>query len=151
MTRTLIVLSLVSAFCIAGCSAQSTPPSQPLTEERTQQLVDSLRVTEVAENAARQGDLRQRVRLWQPQLEKYRDCNSHVANGIASHPGDPLSLAAAARGMCSHYEAELQSALVATYADIPGVGEDALQRVRQTILEHDTAEIIAARSIAQPR
>jgi hypothetical protein len=29
--------------------------------------------------------------------------------------------------MCSHYEIELQSALVAAYADIPGVGEHVLQ------------------------
>jgi hypothetical protein len=150
MTRTLIVLSLGGALCIAGCSAQSTPPSQTLTEERMQQLVDSLKVTEVAENGSRQDDLHQRVRLWQPQLEKYRDCNSHAATGIALHSGDPLALATAARGMCSHDELELQTALVATYADIPGVGEDALQHARQTILEHNTAEIVAARAMAQP-
>ena len=150
MTRTLIVLSLAGALCVAGCTARLTPPAQPLTEERTQQLIDPPKAPEVAENEPRQDDLRQRVRLWQPQLEKYRDCNSHAANGIALHPGDPLSLATAARGMCAHYELELQTALVATYADFPGVGEDALQHARQTILEHNTAEIVAARSMAQP-
>ena len=149
MTRTLIVLSFGGALCIAGCTAQSTPPAQPLTEERTQQLVDSLKATEVAENEAPQDDLPQRVRLWQPELEKYRDCNNRAAIGIALQPGDPLSLATAARGMCSHYELELQSALVAAYADIPGVGEHALQHVRQTILEYNVAEIVAARAMAQ--
>jgi hypothetical protein len=150
VTRTLIVLSLAGALCVAGCSARSTPPARALTEERMQQLIDPPKAPEVAENEARQDDLRQRVRLWQPQLEKYRECNNHAANGIALRPGDPLSLATAARAMCSHYEVELQSALVAAYADIPGVGEHALQRVRQTTLEYNVAEIVAARAMAQP-
>ena len=150
MTRTLIVLSFGGVLCTAGCAARSTSPAQPLTEERAQQLVDSLKATEVAENEARQDDLRQRVRLWRPELEKYRACNNHAAKGIALRPGDPLSLATAARGMCSHYELELQSALVAAYADIPGVGEHALQQVRQTILEYDVAEIVGVRAMAPP-
>ncbi|MFY9838281.1 MAG: hypothetical protein WAK55_17785 [Xanthobacteraceae bacterium] len=107
----------------------------PLTEERTQQLVDTLKATEVANNEARQDDLRQRVRLWRPELEKYRECNNHAANSIALQPGDPLLLATAARAMCSHYGIQLQSALVAAYADIPGVGEQVLQHARQTTLE----------------
>jgi hypothetical protein len=126
------------------------PPAQPLTEERTQQLVDTLKATEVAENEAQQDDLRQRVRLWRPELEKYRDCNNHAAKAIALRPGDPLSLATAARGACSHYELDLQSALVAVYVDIPGLGDHAMQRVRQTILEYDVAEIVGARAMARP-
>jgi hypothetical protein len=145
-----MVLSLGGALGIAGCTAQSTLPAQPLTEARTQQLADSLKTPEVTENEARQDDFRQRIRLWRPELEKYRECDNHAANGIASQPGEPLSLATAARGMCWHYELELQSALVAVYADSPSVGEHALQHVRQTILGYNVAEIVAARSMAQP-
>jgi len=150
-TRTLIVLSVGGVLCIAGCAAQSPPPAQPLTEERAQQLIDSLKATEVAENEARQDDLRQRVRLWRPELEKYRECNNHAAQAIALRSGDPLSLATTARAMCSHYEVELQSALVAAYADISGVGDHALQHVRQAILEYDVAEIVGVRTTAPPR
>lgn len=149
MIRTLVVLSFGGVLCVAGCAAQSTPPAQPLTEERTQQLVDSLKATEVTENETRQNDLRQRARLWQPELEKYQGCNNHAAKGIALQPGGTLALATAVRGMCSRYELELQSALVADYADIPGVGEHALQHVRQKILEYDVAEIVGVRAVAQ--
>jgi hypothetical protein len=147
MTRTFIVLSFAGALYIAGCTAPSVPPAQPLAEERTQQPVDSLKATEVVENEPRRDNLRQRARLWQPQLEKYRACNNHAAKHIALRPGDPLSLATAARATCSHYQLELQSALVAAYADIPGIGEDALQHVCQTILVYNTAEIVSRETV----
>jgi hypothetical protein len=109
MTRTLIVLSFGGILCVAGRTAQSMP-AQPLTEERRQLLVDTPNATEVAENEARQDDLRRRVPM-AAGAGKIRECNNHAANAIALQPDDPLSLATAARAMCSHYEVELQSAL----------------------------------------
>jgi hypothetical protein len=79
-------------------------------------------------------------------MAKYAECNTKAARGIASHPGDPLSLATAARGICLSVEAELWKNLRNAHADYPEVANRAIERARQTILEHNAAEIVSVRA-----
>src|SRR5262249_22205170 len=99
-----------------------------------------------AQGGGRQAELNRRQKIWQSQLEKYRDCNIAAARGIATQSGDPMSLALAARGMCGQVEGPLRKALIDAYADVPGISSHAIENVRQRRLDRNAAEIVAGRA-----
>jgi hypothetical protein len=98
-----------------------------------------------AQSAAQLAEINRRIERYRPQLRKYLDCNTASARGIALQQGDPGSLALAARGLCGKVEVELQKAIVDAFSD-PGLGNHTMETARQTALEHNAAEIVAARA-----
>jgi hypothetical protein len=95
---------------------------------------------------AQQADLQRRLKITEPSLEKYIECNVTAARGIALQPGDPMSLALAARGLCGQVEGPLRKALIDAFADIPGASSHEIEGIRQKILERSAAEIVAVRA-----
>jgi len=61
---------------------------------------------------AKKVDYDRRLERWQPQLRDYLACNKNMSRVVAAQPGDPMSLAVAARNLCSSNEATLRKAII---------------------------------------
>lgn len=133
MRRNLPIIILLGG-ALAGCAAKPVPDPE--------QLIANVEAQEELK-AQQQGNAR--LADWQPYLNKYVECNLHASKGIASQQGDPLSLAVAARGLCSSTEADLDKALHNAYPSL-STYHAAIENARKTILEHNAAAIVAARA-----
>jgi hypothetical protein len=136
--RGLVVLCSLTVG-VTGCAPQ---PVSPLASLPPDQLAETLaaqqRLKELEQGNARQAD-------WQPQLDKYAQCNNAASKGVASQQGDPLSLAVAARALCASTELELEKALHTAYGSIT-TSDTVFEQARKTVLEHNAAVIVAARA-----
>jgi hypothetical protein len=119
-----------------------------VTEERiissAKEIVDKAK----AESDAKIADYGRRFETWRPQLREYKICNKKASQVVASQPGDPISLAMAARNLCRSQEQDLRRAIYAAYADNPNFGIEALETVRKSAIEDNTGEIVAYRAKA---
>jgi hypothetical protein len=135
------------ALFLAGCASpeDSYEARMRATEDRmfssAQELVDSAK----AQSEAKKADYDRRFESWKPQLREYNACNRTASRIVATQPGDPMSLAIAARNLCRSDEANLQKAIYAAYSDNPSFGMKAMEKVRKSVLENNTGEIVAYR------
>ncbi|MBX9840276.1 MAG: hypothetical protein K2Z80_00555 [Xanthobacteraceae bacterium] len=77
-------------------------------------------------------------------LDAYISCNLAAARRVAGQPGDPISLAVAARGICLRQERQLSEELIATKGELRA--HRVLQVYREGMLEANTAEIVKMRA-----
>ena len=106
-----------------------------------QQFADKLK----ADSEAQIADYDRRLETWKPQLREYFSCNRNASQVVAAQPGEPTSLAVAARNICREAEASLQKAIYAAHSDNPKFGTDALEKMRKKALENNTGDIVADR------
>lgn len=138
----IVLCALAVGLLVPGCTTQPPPPSlRPTPDKIVKQFHDRVE----AQSAAQLAEINRQTERYRPQLRKYLACNTASAKGIAFQQGDPVSLALAARGLCGKVEAELQKAIVDAFSD-PGLGNHTMETARQTALEHNAAEIVAARA-----
>lgn len=78
------------------------------------------------------------------QLKQYVRCLDRSARQIAGQPGDPVSLAYGARGLCASAENELQQHLLTQTS--PSQAMSLMRVFRQAALEGATADIVRARA-----
>jgi hypothetical protein len=85
-----------------------------------------------------------RVGSYGAEMDAYILCKGTAARKIALQSGDPLSLAVAARGMCSQEDAALLQALLRTHR--PQVAMQIMDRSRQRLVDFNASIIVDARS-----
>jgi hypothetical protein len=82
-----------------------------------------------------------------PQLDAYINCNRAAVRRVAMQPGDPVSLAYSARGMCVREDLALAVA-VQDWAISSNVEEYTMRLTREKMLENNAASIVAIRTRA---
>jgi hypothetical protein len=141
--------AVLLALLVWGCAADNR-----LTEaQREKEFRDSSRAN--AENfvaklkadaEAKIADYDRRLESYKPLSRSYFVCNRSASKIVSTQPGDPVSLAVAARSICRSEEANLREAVRAAYADDPKFGMDSMERFRAKALENNTGDIVAARA-----
>ena len=86
--------------------------------------------------------------LGSPEMKAYVFCNLKAARFIAHQPGDRVSLAIAARGMCGKEDGVIAIAIQRTYST-PEVALKILASTRNGQVEVNAAEIVRERERAQ--
>jgi hypothetical protein len=82
--------------------------------------------------------------VYKAQLKAYIDCNLRSARSIAKQPGDPVSLAFAAQGMCVREEAALREAIRPTFND-PANADATMSSLAGKTLRANAATIVRVR------
>jgi hypothetical protein len=81
---------------------------------------------------------------YKAEMNSYVRCNMVSARDIAKQPGDPLSLAVAAQGMCSSEEAAVTRAIRPTFSD-PLAAERTMAKVNADMLKTNAGIIVKVR------
>src|SRR5947209_3511636 len=107
-----VAIAFPLALFLSGCASpqDSYEARMRATEDRisssAQDFVDSVK----AQSEAKKADYDRRFESWKPLLKEYSACNRNASRIVATQPGDPMSLAIAARNLCRSDEANLQKA-----------------------------------------
>lgn len=136
-------LLLIVGGCVAAQDSYEVRAraSEDFMATSTQKFVDKLN----ADSEAKIADYDRRLEKLKPQMREYFACNRNASQTVAAQPGDPASLAVAARNICRESEASLQKTIYAVYSDDPKFGVDALENIRKKALENNTGDIVAFR------
>jgi hypothetical protein len=139
-----LIVVAVSATVLGGCANSEDTYGARLNaqiERENKAAVDYVKRVE-AEGRAKIADYDRRLETWKPQAAEYFACNRKASMVVASQPGDPTSLAIAARSICGSVEAKLRKAIYDAYADDdPGFGNRTMEKVRTRVLEDNTGDI----------
>jgi hypothetical protein len=85
---------------------------------------------------------------YESELRTYVECNFVASHTVARQAGDPLSLAIAARAMCSKEELSLERAIISHRGY--SIAARAMENFRQTSVEQNAATIVNARMGPRP-
>ena len=81
------------------------------------------------------------------EMEAYIVCNLQASKAVSSQPGDPMSLAVAARGLCGNEELALNRAIDAAYR--PDLALKIRDRLKMRTIEQNTTSIVTYRARAR--
>ena len=144
------IVAVMLAGFLGGC-ASTQQSYEARTHAADDQMVESGQTLAKDLNAqveAQIADYDRRLERWKPLLAPYKACNRNASRLVAMQPGDPISLAVAARSLCKTEEANLRKAIYSAYTNTPSFGIDTMEKVRKVILENNTGEIVASRAKA---
>jgi hypothetical protein len=134
-----IAIAIPLALVLSGCASPQDSYESRM-RATAQEFVDKLK----AQSQAQIADYDRRLET----LREYSACNRNASRIVAVQPGDPISLAVAARNLCRSDEVKLRNAIYAAYSDNPSFGMEAMEKIRKSILENNTGEIVAYRAKA---
>lgn len=139
---------VVAGLLVAGCT-NPHDTYEARMRAADQRIVDSARASTermLAQAEAQRADLDKRIERYKPELRAYASCNRKASRAVAPQTGDPVSLAIAARSLCRESEATLRKAIMAALDHDPGLAMRAMENARQSILENNAGDIVAARA-----
>jgi hypothetical protein len=84
------------------------------------------------------------VEPFKHELSAYYSCNAKIASVVWQQPGDPMSLAVAARGTCQSEEAAL--ALAMRRGRSVRFAEEMIKEARRVVVERNAASIVKYRA-----
>jgi hypothetical protein len=81
------------------------------------------------------------------ELDDYIRCNANASRMIAAQPGDPISLAISARGICLRAETTLSEAIFAVHR--PELARKLIEQTRESAVEVNASTIVKTRALRQ--
>jgi hypothetical protein len=117
------VAAILVALLVWGCADNRRTEAQ-----RDKEFSDSMRASTEnfvaklkADSEAKLADYARRLESYKPLIRSYAACNRSASKIVSTQPGDPASLAIAARSICRSEEAKLREAVHAAYTDDPNL------------------------------
>lgn len=147
-----IAIALLLALLVSGCAQDNYAEKMAQRDrEFSNAVVASAKDYAAklqAESEAKIADDKRRIESFRPLLRDYYVCNRSASKIVSTQPGDPISLAVAARNICRSEEANLRKTAYAAYADDPQFVMTTMEKFRARVLENNTGDIVASRAAA---